>query len=91
MKLRQNPVKDSSRRGCHYFTIENAEPGRLERVEEALCATECSFSIGGDGALWGDFCDGCPCYNDGFSSGFWIKVEHVEEFKAAYKSVKGIK
>lgn len=36
----------------------------------------------------GDYCDQCPCYDDGYGSGFWIPVEDVPAFKEAYKAAK---
>ena len=47
-------------------------------------------AVRGDGLVltWDNYCDGCPCYNDGFGSGFWIEISEVEAFKAAWKIAK---
>ncbi|ELC7036250.1 DUF5417 domain-containing protein [Salmonella enterica] len=59
----------------HYFIIENAGPVELEAIEDMLKA-----------AGWES--DGCPCYEDGFTSGFHIDIDEVDAFKEAYKEAK---
>ena len=90
MKLNRNKMDDSSMRGKVHFTIEDKNPARIEAAEDALSAMECPFRIGGESVKWGDYCDNCPCYEDGFGSGFWIATEDVEDFKAAWKIVKKV-
>lgn len=60
----------------HYFIIENAGPVELEAIEDML-----------EAAGWES--DGCPCYEDGFTSGFHIDIDEVDAFKADYKRLKG--
>lgn len=91
MKLNRNKMNDSSMRGKVHFTIEDKNAARIEAAEDALCAMECPFRIGGETVIWGDYCDGCPCYEDGFGSGFWIATEDVEAFIAAWKIAKKVK
>ena len=59
----------------HYFLIENASAEELEAIEDMLAAK-------------GWESDGCPCYEDGFTSGFHIDIEEVDAFKADYKAAK---
>ncbi|MEG5932499.1 DUF5417 domain-containing protein [Enterobacter hormaechei] len=59
----------------HYFLIENAPAEQLEAIEDMLAA-----------AGWES--DGCPCYEDGFTSGFHIEIDEVPAFKEAYKAAK---
>lgn len=91
MKLQRNPLNDSERRGTWYFTIEGKNAEAIETAENNLRAMECSFTLGGESVTWDKFCDGCPCFEDGFGSGFWIRIEDVEEFKAAWKKAKAKK
>lgn len=91
MKLNRNKMDDSSFRGKVHFTIEGKDSARIEAAEETLCAMECPFRIGGETITWGDYCDNCPCYEDGYGSGFWIATEDVEAFKAAWKIAKKVK
>lgn len=60
----------------HYFIIENAGAVELKAIEDML-----------EAAGWES--DGCPCYEDGFTSGFHIDIEEVDAFKADYKRLKG--
>lgn len=59
----------------HYFIIENAGAAELEAIEDMLVE-----------AGWES--DGCPCYEDGFTSGFHIDIDEVDAFKEAYKEAK---
>ena len=49
---------------------------------------ETGASVGGEVMTWENYCDGCPCYSDGFGSGFWIDIEDVPAFKASWKIAK---
>lgn len=91
MKLNRNKMEDSSKRGTVHFTIEDKNPARIEAAENALCDMECPFRIGGESITWGKYCDDCPCFEDGFGSGFWISIEDVEAFIAAWKIAKKVK
>lgn len=77
MKLQRESIKDSEVKGKWYFTIQGNNPEALEKAEETLCAMG-----------WKDECDGCPLYEDGSSSGFWIHHSDVDQFKADWKIVK---
>ena len=63
--------------------------GAIEAAEDRLREME-TGAVRGDGLVltWDNYCDGCPCYNDGFGSGFWIEISEVEAFKAAWKIAK---
>lgn len=89
MKLKRNKKDDSSRRGWTHFTIEDKNPTRIEAAENALREKQCPFTIGGEIVTWDNYCDGCPCYEDGYGSGFWILNDDVESFIAEWKIVKG--
>ena len=92
MRLQRESIKlGSGYRGKWQFCIYDNNPEELERVEEILCAMDTGFSIGSDSVLWSDHCDHCPCYGDGYGSGFWIHVEDVPAFKAAFKLAKAKK
>lgn len=79
MRLQRESIKDSEVKGKWYFTIRgNAEA--IEKAEQALC------DMG-----WKSECDGCPLYEDGISSGFWIYHSDVAQFKADWKIVKELK
>lgn len=88
MKLQRESIKVERRPGWHLFCIYDSNPELLEAVEQRLCDTQCSFTIGGECVTWDNYCDNCPCYEDGYGSGFCIPVEDVEEFKSAWKKVK---
>ncbi|QPI13870.1 hypothetical protein MYO4S_00114 [Serratia phage 4S] len=92
MKLQRQSIKlGSEYRGKWNFVICDKNPEELERVEEILCAMGTNFSIGGEELLWSDYCDHCPCYEDGYGSGFWIHVEDAPAFKEAFKIAKNQK
>ncbi|MGG4735229.1 DUF5417 domain-containing protein [Leclercia adecarboxylata] len=59
----------------HYFLIENASAEELEAIEDMMIAA-------------GFDTDGCPCYEDGYTSGFHIDLSEIDDFKAAYKEAK---
>lgn len=89
MKLQRESIKlGSEHRGKWLFYIHDDNPEALEAAEDRLRAIECNHTIGSEVVTWDKYCDGCPCYEDGFGSGFWIDVEDVEEFKAAWKKAK---
>ena len=89
MKLQRQSIKlGSGYRGKWNFCILDNNPEEIERVEEILCGMDTGFSVGGEAKTWNDYCDNCPCYEDGFGSGFWIDVEDVPDFKAAFKLAK---
>ncbi|AIX12231.1 DUF5417 domain-containing protein [Citrobacter phage Moon] len=89
MKLQRQSIKlGSGYRGKWNFCILDNNPEEIERVEEILCGMDTGFSVGGEAKTWNDYCDNCPCYEDGFGSGFWIDVEDVPAFKAAFKLAK---
>ena len=90
MKLKRQAVKlGNEYNGKWYFIIESNNAELLEAAEDRLCSME-TGSVRGDGYVftWEDYCDGCPCYDDGFGSGFWIEIEDVPAFKAAWKIAK---
>lgn len=90
MKLQRVSIKlGSGYRGKWQFCIYDKNPEELERIEEILCKME-TGAVRGDGHVytWKDYCDLCPCYEDGFGSGFWIDIEDVSDFKAAFKLAK---
>lgn len=62
----------------HHFLVENATAAELEAMDDLLRETE-----------FGENCDGCPVYDDGYSCGWWIAIEDVPAFKAEYKRLKG--
>lgn len=91
MKLTRSTTTDCGTEGkrnqyfgnTHLFYIENARPCELIAIEELLCE-----------AGWS--CDDCPNYEEGdafghagYTSGFWIDVDDVANFKADYKRLKG--
>lgn len=96
MKLVRNAVSDANDQLKGYkahFTIEcnenNAKDmARLEAVEDALRAMD--YATRGDGKVltWDEHCDGCPLYDEGISSGFWVELDMIEDFKADYKKAK---
>lgn len=92
MKLQRESIKlGPGYRGKWQFCIYDNNPEELERVEEILCSMDTGFSIGSESVLWSDRCDHCPCYSDGYGSGFWIDVDDVPAFKAAFKLAKAKK
>ncbi|MFI7812995.1 DUF5417 domain-containing protein [Citrobacter werkmanii] len=62
----------------HHFIIENATAAELEAMDDLLCETE-----------FKRYCDNCPLYDEGYSCGWWVDVDDVEDFKATYKRLKG--
>ncbi|WP_163604177.1 DUF5417 domain-containing protein [Leclercia adecarboxylata] len=62
----------------HHFLVENATAAELEAMDDLLRETE-----------FGENCDGCPIYDEGYSCGWWIAIEDVPAFKAEYKRLKG--
>lgn len=90
MKLQRNSINFGSEyNGKWHFIIEGKDPEAIEAAEDRLCKMETGY-IRGDGLVltWKTYCDGCPCYDDGYGSGFWVPVEEVEAFKAAWKIAK---
>lgn len=61
----------------HHFLVENATAAELEAMDDLLRETE-----------FGENCDGCPVYDEGYSCGWWIAIEDVPTFKAEYKRLK---
>lgn len=90
MKLQRRSIKDSEVKGKWYFVIsgKDSEAEKIESLETALRAEYTGYSVGGREIPWDDYCDGCPLYEDGMSSGFWIAIGDVEAFKASWKKVK---
>nr|CAK6597358.1 unknown function [Klebsiella phage vB_Kpn_K2064PH2] len=89
MKLQRESINlGSEYNGKWNFVIMDSDADKIEAVEEALCEMATGFSVGGEEKTWGDYCDQCPCYDDGYGSGFWIPVEDVPAFKEAYKAAK---
>lgn len=80
MKLQREPINNSEVKGKWYFTIQGKNPEALEKAEYDLRAMG-----------WNDECDGCPLYEDGSSSGFWIRHSDVDQFKADWKVAKANK
>lgn len=62
----------------HHFIIENATAAELEAMDDLLCETEFKH-----------YCDTCPLYDEGYSCGWWVDVDDVDDFKATYKRLKG--
>lgn len=62
----------------HHFIIENATAAELEAMDDLLCETE-----------FKRYCDICPLYDEGYSCGWWVDVDDVDDFKATYKRLKG--
>ena len=54
----------------HFFLIENASAEELEAIEDMMIA-----------AGWDT--DGCPCYEDGYTSGFHVDIPDVADFRAS--------
>ena len=89
MKLQRESINlGSEYNGKLNFVIMDSDSDKIKAVEEALCEMATGFSVGGEEKTWGDYCDQCPCYDDGYGSGFWIPVEDVPAFKEAYKAAK---
>lgn len=89
MKLQRESINlGSEYNGKWNFVIMDSDADKIEAVEEALCEMATGFSVGGEEKTWGDYFDQCPCYDDGYGSGFWIPVEDVTAFKEAYKAAK---
>lgn len=89
MKLQRESINlGSEYNGKCNFVIMDSDADKIEAVEEALCEMTTGFSVGGEEKTWGDYCDQCHCYEDGYGSGFWIPVEDVPSFKEAYKAAK---
>lgn len=92
MKLQRESIKlGSEYNGKWQFCIYDKNPEAIELVEEILCGMETGASVGGKTEHWHDYCDLCPCYEDGYGSGFWIPVDMVPDFKAAFKLAKAKK
>lgn len=90
MKLKRESIKLDGYHGEKwYFCIYDDNENKLEDVETRLCAMETPNTAEHD--TWLDYCDQCPCYLDGYGSGFWIPIELVEEFKKAWKIAKSYK
>ena len=89
MKLVREAIKDNESQchgNKHLFTIYDNNPELLEKVENAIRDMEDRF-----GDKWEDYCDCCPCYDDGYGSGFWIPIDMIEDFKKSWKIAKKIK
>lgn len=91
MKLERQSVNDpEAKRGTwlFYITGKESEIGLIEKAESLLCDMVTPWTVGGNEVKWQKHSDTCPGYSDGYSSGFWIPMDHVEEFKEAWKQVK---
>lgn len=89
MKLTRESIKlGTEYNGKWAFCIRGNDADDIERVEEILCEMETGYSVGGVAKTWGDNCDHCPLYDEGFGSGFLIAVEDVPAFKEAWKAAK---
>lgn len=97
MKLVRESIKlGTEYNGKWWFTIEHDDAEELEAIQYKLSSMETgSHVVNKDGSLkaerWNDYCDGCPCYEDGFSAGYWIPVDMVDRFKADWKKAKKAK
>ncbi|AHY25223.1 hypothetical protein AVV36_gp187 [Pectobacterium bacteriophage PM2] len=89
MQLKRESINlDSSTNGTWNFCIYDKNPESIEKVENILRSMETLSSVGGIQETWEDYCDKCPCYEDGYGSGFWIPIYMVQEFKDAWKKAK---
>lgn len=71
MKLQREPINlGSEYNGKLNLVIMDSDADNIEAVEEALCEIATGFSVGGEEKTCGDYCDQCPCYDDGYGSGF---------------------
>lgn len=61
----------------NHFTIEKASAIELEAMDNLLIA-----------AGFGEYCDTCPVYDEGWSCGWWVALDEVDAFRAAYKKAK---
>jgi hypothetical protein len=77
MRLQRQSINDSEVKGKWYFNIIGKDAELVEKAEQQL------IEMG-----WKDECDGCPLYEEGESSGFWIHHSDVDQFKADWKIVK---
>lgn len=97
MKLVRESIKlGTEYNGKWWFTIDGNNADELEAAQDRLSSMETgSHVVRADGSLkaerWNDYCDGCPCYEDGHSAGYWIPVDMVDSFKAAWKIAKKTK
>lgn len=93
MKLVRESIKlGSEYNGKWHFIIRGNDAALLEKVEDILSSMTSDFGSNHNGVFyqekWEEYCDGCPCYEDGYSSGYWIPVDMVPEFKDAWKKAK---
>jgi hypothetical protein len=95
VRLQRESINSNDREhdGLWYFIIVGTEEqgDRVERIEDALSLTELPcycYANSKHYQTWGHFSDRCPVYSDGYSSGYWIPVDLVAAFKAAWKVAK---
>lgn len=92
MRLVRNSINlGSETNGKWLFTIEGnpEQETDIERIETALRSMETGVVFAeGKFQTFNDFCDLCPLYNEGIGCGFWVPIELVQEFKAAWKIAK---
>lgn len=102
MKLVREKTQDCGELSKRYrgnvwlFYIHDNDPERLEAVENYMDNKESGdLTETRTPHTWGDDSDHCPCYEDGFGSGYWIDIESVslfkEHFKEARKTIKAKK
>lgn len=92
MKLQRESINlGSEYRGQWSFSIRDNNEEALISVEKAL--NSIVVGVRGDGReiTWRDYCDLCPLYDEGISSGYMIPVEMVDDFKADFKKAKKMK
>lgn len=94
MRLERGTTQDMGELSNRYrgktwlFYIHDDNPEALEAVEDILCSYQTGYVQDGKDLTWGDDCDGCPCYKDGFGCGFWIDIDQVPLFKQDFREAK---
>lgn len=92
MKLQRESINlGSEYRGHWSFSIRDNNEEALISVEKALNSIVIGVRGDGRNITWKDYCDLCPLYDEGISSGYMIPVEMVDEFKADFKKAKKMK
>lgn len=66
------------------FSIFDATLTESDDAERILSAMEELLAAKG----WEDECDNCPLYEEGYSCGYYVACDEVENFKASYKEAK---